>query len=686
MHSIQPARLKPGVTPESLPDAAAAGDSTAGPPRLIRGTALIFWDATSLVCGKRTRKLDAIDTDQITPAADCVSEGLETLDERWKVGSFRYLMPDFRARVHRGETFVVAGDRFAIGSSREMSPAGLKGVAEEAGLELVIVCGANMGDIFRRNSFNLGLHVVQSPEAVADARDGDRFSFDPVTRRLTNETQENTYEPIPLTAKEDEIRQTGGIFSVGRREFRQSVAITPSVDWPDESAARRMTTTEQIIWAHRSEQNLHPGDLKPGVTLRVYADLLPASDGTAPFAIHTFNQITGGNTIFPRQAAIANDHFVFTGVESDDKQTSIGREFARLHGMVKPYYATPGDGIFHFYFPEQGLVLPGQFIPGADSHSRAYGAYGAVGIGVGSTTLGFGWATGAIYLTLAKARRVVFAGRLQPWVTGKDIVLELLRRWGAQQSLGMSVELVDRDRQLPMVYRNTIANMRAEAEALNGIFAQDEVTEAWYRAKGVTALLYPRVRPGAEAVYEIDETLALAGVTPMIAKPFSPGHAFPAEEVARERIVFDKAMIGSCTNGSYDDLLSAALVIRAARAQGVTKAAREFVVFPGSGGVAREIERPDPRLGGESIAEVFRSVGGQIRRSWCGPCFGQGPDALAPGQRAITSFNRNWQNRMGRGGEGFLASPAVVAASALVGYMAPPSELGLRWDPERFGI
>ena len=103
----------------------------------------------------------------------------------------------------------------------------------------------------------------------------------------------------------------------------------------------------------------------------------------------------------------------------------------RLHEIEKPYYATPGDGIFHFYFPEQGLVAPGQFIPGADSHSRAYGAYGAVGIGVGSTTLGFGWATGYVYFTLAKPRRVVFSGKLQPWVSGKDIVLELLRRWGS---------------------------------------------------------------------------------------------------------------------------------------------------------------------------------------------------------------------------------------------------------------
>ncbi len=112
--------------------------------------------------------------------------------------------------------------------------------------------------------------------------------------------------------------------------------------------------------------------------------------------------------------------------------------------LKPPYYATPGDGIFHFYFPEQGLVLPGQFIPGADSHSRAYGAYGAVGMGVGSTTLGFGWATGYIYFTLVKARRVVVNGRLQPWVSGKDIVLELLRRWGSQQAQGMSVEFVDR--------------------------------------------------------------------------------------------------------------------------------------------------------------------------------------------------------------------------------------------------
>ena len=679
MHRIQPARLKPGVMLDTIAPPTSA-DQAQQSSAIVRGKALIFWDLK--IPGKK-KKLDAIDTDQITPSADCVSESLETLDERWKAGAFRYLMPDFRARVHRGETFVIAGDRFAIGSSREMSPAGLKAIAEEVGLQMVIVCGHNMGDIFRRNALNLGLHVVQSPDAVADARDGDELGFDPVSRRLTNETQRKTYEAAPLSAKEDEIRRTGGIFAAGRREFKSSVETTPRIEWPDAALARGMTSTEQIVWAHRVDKDAR---LERGSTLRVYADLLPASDGTAPFAIHTFNQITGGNTIDPRQAAIANDHFVFTNKEDDDKQTGIGREFARLHDIGKPYYATPGDGIFHFYFPEQGLVYPGQFIPGADSHSRAYGAYGAVGMGVGSTTLGFGWATGYIYFTVPKARRVAITGALRSWVSGKDIVLELLRRWGAKQSQGMSVELVDANRQLPIVYRNTIANMMAEAEALNGIFAPDEITYAWYRAKGVTDLPYPSFAPGADAAYAIDETIDLAGVMPMIAKPFSPGNAFPADEVARERLTFDKAMIGSCTNGSYDDLLTAALVIRAARQQGAAKTAKEFVIFPGSGGVAHQIERPDARLDGESIADVFRSVGGQIRQSWCGPCFGQGPDALHAGERAITSFNRNWQNRMGLGGEGYLASPAVVAASALAGYMAPPGELGLKWNPEEFGV
>src|SRR5947199_6448626 len=465
-HLIPGARVDDSRATERSPDA--------GEGKIVRGKALIFWDPK--VPGK---KLDAIDTDQITPADDCVSESLDTLDERWKAGSFRYLMPDFRERVRRGESFIVAGDRFAIGSSREMSPAGLKRVGEEAARELVIVCGAGMGDIFRRNALNPGLHVVQSRAAVEDAQEGDAFSFDPETRTLTNETRRKSYQPAALSPAEDDIRRSGGIIKSGRREFRDAVLRTPDISWPDAATARGLTSTEQILWAHRVDKD---AAVRAGATLRLYADLLPASDGTAPFSIHTFNQITGGDTIRPRQIAVANDHFVFNHREADDKQTAIGKQFAELHGITRPHYATPGDGIFHFYFPEQGLVVPGALIPGADSHSRAYGAYGALGYGVGSTTLGCGWATGYVYFTVAAQRRVVFKGRLQPWVSGKDVVLALLSRWGAKQSQGMSVEFVDADTQLPMSYRNPSAKLMAEGQATNGNSAPDDLTDAWSRA------------------------------------------------------------------------------------------------------------------------------------------------------------------------------------------------------------
>src|SRR5207244_3066069 len=250
------------------------------------------------------------------------------------------------------------------------------------------------------------------------------------------------------TPIEETIRRSGGIIAVGRREFAESLEQMPRVEWPDRKTASSMSSTEQIVWAHRVDKE---AEVRPGGTLRVWCDLLPASDGTAPFTIHTFYQITGGDTIYPRQAAIANDHFVFSGRNADDKQTGIG---------------------------------------------RAYGAYGAVGTGVGSTQLGFGWSTGYIYFTPAKRRRVVFSGKLRPWVSGKDVVLALLRRWGKAQAQGMSVEFVDAQRQLPIPYRNTVANMMAEAEAQNGIFAPDEITFDWYTRKGISDLPYPRFEPG----------------------------------------------------------------------------------------------------------------------------------------------------------------------------------------------
>ncbi len=668
---IQPGRRKPGVPLPSAPTDDGAARSAAS----VTGQALIFWDPK-----RPGHKRDAIDTDQITPSADCVSESLDALDARWKAGAFRHLMPDFSARVQAGQNFVIAGERFGIGSSREMSPAGLLGIARDAGTTLVLVLGAGVGDIFRRNALNLGLEVLECPAAAEDARDGHRFTFDPATRQLVNDSLGRSYDPKPLTAREAELRRSGGILAAGRREFLASVEAQPVIEWPGPEERDRLTVTEQILWAHRVDRR---AAVSVGESILVTADLLPASDGTAPFAIHTFREITGG-AIHPRQAAIANDHFVFTGRAADDRQTEISRRFAEAEGLRAPWFATPGDGIFHFYFPEQGLVLPGAVIPGADSHSRAYGAYGALGVGIGSSALGFGWATGSVLLTPPPARRVVLTGEVPPWSSGKDVVLALIARWNGAAA-GASVEFVDERGALPITWRNTICNMMAEAEAWNGIFPFDEVTAGFYVDRGTGELPYPPLASGAAARFSAEEVFDLAGVEPLVALPSAPGNAHPATEVAEGRLGFDRAYIGSCTNGSYDDLLAAAQVVRAARERGHDRTREKFVIFPGSGGVRRAIEEAEPRLGGEPVASVLRSVGGEIRASWCGPCFGQGEDALRPGMRAITSFNRNWENRMGRGGEGYLASPAVVAASALLGYIAPPSELGLRWDPERFG-
>jgi 3-isopropylmalate dehydratase small subunit len=227
---IAPAVLKPGVAgiPEDNSRPVSAGLD--GAP--IRGRALVFWDPILPGTSYR-RKLDAIDTDQITPARDCVSESLDRLDERWKAGAFRYLMPDFRARVHRGESFLIAGDRFGIGSSREMSPAGLKAIADEAGLQMVIVCGDNMGDIFRRNALNIGLHVVQSRAAVNDADDGDELMLDPQTRTLTNLTKGKVYERQP---KRPSARPAASSPSDGGSSRRpcepRRWSISPTTRWP----------------------------------------------------------------------------------------------------------------------------------------------------------------------------------------------------------------------------------------------------------------------------------------------------------------------------------------------------------------------------------------------------------------------------------------------------------------------
>ena len=252
MHTILPARLNPGMTLDDLPAAAADG-AQSGAPTIVRGRALIFWDP-KLPGTRFGHKLDAIDTDQITPAADCVSESLERLDERWKAGAFRYLMPDFRARVHRRRDLPHRGRSLRDRILPRDEPRGTQGIAEEAGLELVIVCGHNMGDIFRQNALNLGLHVVQSPEAVADARDGDVFEFEPASRRLPTSRKATSTCRCRSRPRKTRSARAAASSRGAPRVLRHPSRTPPSIEWPGRRSWRGDDRTEQIVWAHRVDK------------------------------------------------------------------------------------------------------------------------------------------------------------------------------------------------------------------------------------------------------------------------------------------------------------------------------------------------------------------------------------------------------------------------------------------------
>ena len=353
-----------------------------------------------------------------------------------------------------------------------------------------------MGDIFRRNALNLGLHVVQSPEAVADAQDGDEFTLRSRSRAADERDagQDLRAGAADAEGRRDPPRAAASSPSAGASS--SASVETPPRDRLARSASTRagMTTTEQIVWAHRVDKDRPT--VAPGATLRVYADLLPASDGTAPFAIHTFNQITGGNTIFPRQAAIANDHFVFTGKRrrrQADRRSA--REFARLHGIEKPYYATPGDGIFHFYFPGAGAGDAGAV------HSRRRLAQprlrrlrrGRHRRRIDDARVRLVDRLHLLHAREGAARRRSTAG-CSRGSAARTSCSSCCGAGARSSRRACRSSSSTPNRQLPIAYRNTIANMMAEAEALNGIFAPDEITYAWYRAKGITDAAVSAVR------------------------------------------------------------------------------------------------------------------------------------------------------------------------------------------------
>jgi 3-isopropylmalate/(R)-2-methylmalate dehydratase large subunit len=648
----------------------------------IKGKALIYWDPQQIEV-----KRGYIDTDQIIPSEFCVSGDMNDLWKPWGEHVFAHMDPDFRQKIGTGQTFIIAGENFGIGSSREMAPAGLLRAAKDMGKEgNLVIIAKSFGAIFRKNSFNLGLHILECPEAVDDAKENDEFELDPISRKLMNLTQNKSYTPKPFTSQEEKIRLGGGLVGAAKAVLRRARKInsTPkniATRFPDGSIAERMSLAQQILYAHKVDRK---ETVEPGQTINAFADLLPASDGTAPFAISVFLNITDNYwRLRPWKSAIVNDHFVPFANDEERAQYELGRSFACRFNLTYPQYSQIGDGIFHFYFPYSGLVLPGMLIVGADSHTTTYGAYGAFGTGVGSTELGAGWAVKYVPITFSHNRRVVFNGDLPAWVTGKDIILKLISGWGKGVA-GASIDMLDPEGKLPITYRHTIANMAVEGNALSAIFPQDEITDRFFAGLGITEFPFPRLQPGKNADYQTDEEVNLSTLISLVAKPFHPSNSVSAAELAVQKIKIAQAYLGSCTNGSYADMLQAALVINASGQSHLADGVR-LLVFPGSRSVLEKMSQPETLLGSKSIKEIIESIGGEIKMPSCGHCFKPTADSPNPGQAIISTTNRNWANRQGKGVLTYLSNPYIAAASALLGYIGTPEELGIRWD-ENFRV
>jgi 3-isopropylmalate/(R)-2-methylmalate dehydratase large subunit len=417
-----------------------------------------------------------------------------------------------------------------------------------------------------------------------------------------------------------------------------------------------MTITEKIMAAHADLETVAPGDL-----IKVRVDLALANDITAPLAIRVF-QSTGRKAVFDRdKVALVADHFVPNKDILSAEQARVMRNFAREQG-IKHYYELGDGGVEHVILPEKGLVIPGDLVIGADSHTCTYGALGAFSSGVGSTDLGVIMATGMTWLRVPPTIRVEFEGRLGRWVGGKDLILHTLGLIGVEganyKSLEFAGEVI---RGLSMDQRLTMCNMAVEGGAKNGVVEPDEVTTAYVSGRSERRPVFLRSDQGAryERVLKVD----VSGMEPQVAFPHSPDNVRPVSQAGS--VPLDQVVIGSCTNGRLEDLRVASSVLKG---RTVSKGTR-FIVLPGSAEVYRQALK-------EGILETFCDAGAVIGPPSCGPCLGGHLGILAEGETALSTTNRNFLGRMGHvGSRVYLAGPAVAAASAITGKISSPEEV-----------
>ncbi len=417
-----------------------------------------------------------------------------------------------------------------------------------------------------------------------------------------------------------------------------------------------MTMTQKILAAHAGLQRVRPGELILAQTDRVLGN-----DITAPVAIREFRRL-GTAAVFDRsRITMVMDHFTPNRDIKAAEQCRCCRDFC-AEQQITGFYDVGRAGIEHALLPEQGLVTAGDLVIGADSHTCTYGALGAFSTGVGSTDMACAMATGKAWFKVPEAIRIDLRGSLRRWVTGKDVILTLIRMLGVDGARYLSLEFAGEGVQaLSVSDRLCIANMAIEAGAKNGMFPVDAQTLEYLRSHGAAEpVIY---QADADAEYTKTVTLDLAEVEPTVAFPHLPENGRHFDEFGE--IPIDQVVIGSCTNGRLEDLRIAAEIMAGRQCAPNVR----VIVIPATQAIWLQAMR-------EGLLEIFAASGAAVSAPTCGPCLGGHTGVLAKGERAVATTNRNFVGRMGHPeSEVYLASPAVAAASALTGYIADPREV-----------
>ncbi|MDD5602583.1 MAG: 3-isopropylmalate dehydratase large subunit [Eubacteriales bacterium] len=417
-----------------------------------------------------------------------------------------------------------------------------------------------------------------------------------------------------------------------------------------------MTMTQKILAGHAGKKEVKAGEL-----IMSSLDMVLGNDITAPVAIREFARI-GMDEVFDKaKIALVPDHFTPNKDIKSAEQVKILREFAREKGIIN-YFEVGQMGIEHALLPEKGLVVPGDAVIGADSHTCTYGALGAFSTGVGSTDMAAGMATGKAWFKVPEAIKFVLKGKPGKWIGGKDIILHIIGMIGVDGALYKSMEFVGEGvHALSMDDRFCMANMAIEAGAKNGIFIVDEKTEQYVHEHSDRD--YVVYEADSDAVYSEEHVIDISKIEPTVAFPHLPENTRTVGEAGEVKI--DQVVIGSCTNGRIEDLRIAAEVLKGRKVYTDVRC----IIIPATQKIWKQAMN-------EGLFDIFIDAGAAVSTPTCGPCLGGHMGILAKGERAVATTNRNFVGRMGHPeSEVYLTGPAVAAASAVAGRITTPDDL-----------